>query len=236
MTRVPLLSAEGLESGYGGAMVLHGVSFSLAEGEILAILGKNGMGKSTLLKTIMGFVAAREGAISFAGQDSTGRSPHLMARDGIAYAPQEFTIFQDLTVEENLWLGAPSDTVFNARVDRLENVFPRMLERLKQRAGTLSGGEQKMLLMSRALLAEPKVMLIDEISEGLQPTMIARMAEALSTARETFGCAILIVEQHLAFALKVADRYAVLKLGEIVEEGAAGDPSAASALAEHLKV
>ena len=105
MTRVPLLSAEGLVSGYGGAMVLHGVSFSLAEGEILAILGKNGMGKSTLLKTIMGFVAAREGAISFAGQDSTGRSPHLMARDGIAYAPQEFTIFQDLTVEENLRLG-----------------------------------------------------------------------------------------------------------------------------------
>jgi branched-chain amino acid transport system ATP-binding protein len=236
VSAAPLLAAEGLVSGYGGAMVLRGVSFSLAPREILAVLGKNGMGKSTLLKTVMGFVPAREGRIAFAGRDATGRAPHLMARDGVAYAPQEFTIFQDLTVEENLRLGAPSDAVFKARVGKLETVFPRMLERLKQRAGTLSGGEQKMLLMSRALLAEPRVMLIDEISEGLQPTMIARMAEALTAAREGFGCAVLLVEQHLAFALSVADRYAVLKLGEIVEEGRAGDPSAAATLAGHLKV
>jgi branched-chain amino acid transport system ATP-binding protein len=236
VSAAPLLAAEGLVSGYGGAMVLRGVSFALAPREILAVLGKNGMGKSTLLKTVMGFVPAREGRIAFAGRDATGRAPHLMARDGVAYAPQEFTIFQDLTVEENLRLGAPSDALYRARVERLREVFPRMLERLRQRAGTLSGGEQKMLLMSRALLAEPKVMLIDEISEGLQPTMIARMGEALAAARETFGCAVLLVEQHLAFALSVADRYAVLKLGEIVEEGRAGDPSAADTLAEHLKV
>jgi branched-chain amino acid transport system ATP-binding protein len=236
MTAAPLLAANGLVSGYGGAMVLRGVSFSLAPREILAVLGKNGMGKTTLLKTVMGFVPAREGRIAFEGRDATGRAPNLMARDGVAYAPQEFTIFQDLTVEENLRLGAPSDALYRQRVDRLRDVFPRMLERLKQRAGTLSGGEQKMLLMSRALLAEPKVILIDEISEGLQPTMIRRMGDALSTARESFGCAVLIVEQHLAFALSVADRYAVLKLGEIVEEGRAGDPSAAATLAEHLKV
>ncbi len=236
MSAAPLLTADGLVSGYGGAMVLRGVSFSLGPREILAVLGKNGMGKSTLLKTVMGFVPAREGSIAYDGRDATGRPPHLMARDGVAYAPQEFTIFQDLTVEENLRLGAPSDTVFKARVGKLEPVFPRMLERLKQRAGTLSGGEQKMLLMSRALLAEPRVMLIDEISEGLQPTMIARMGEALAAARDQFGCAILIVEQHLAFALSVADRFAVLKLGEIVEEGRAGNPSAATTLAEHLKV
>lgn len=236
MSAGPLLAADGLVSGYGGAMVLRGVSFSLESREILAVLGKNGMGKSTLLKTVMGFVPAREGSIAYDGRDVTGRAPHLMARDGVAYAPQEFTIFQDLTVEENLRLGAPSDTVFKARVDKLEPVFPRMLERLKQRAGTLSGGEQKMLLMSRALLAEPKLMLIDEISEGLQPTMIAKMGEALAAARDHFGCAILIVEQHLTFALSVADRFAVLKLGEIVEEGRAGNPSAAKTLAEHLKV
>jgi branched-chain amino acid transport system ATP-binding protein len=232
----PLLVADGLVSGYGGAMVLRGVSFSLQPREILAVLGKNGMGKSTLLKTVMGFVPARRGSVVFYGEDATGRAPHLMARAGVAYAPQEFTIFQDLTVEENLRLGATSDIVFKERVGKLEPVFPRMLERLKQRSGTLSGGEQKMLLMSRALLAEPKVMLIDEISEGLQPTMIAKMGEALAAARDQFGCAILIVEQHLSFALSVADRFAVLKLGEIVEEGRAGNPAAAKILSEHLKV
>jgi branched-chain amino acid transport system ATP-binding protein len=236
MNAEPVLAGEGLVSGYGGAMVLREVSFSLAPGEILAVLGKNGMGKSTLLKTVMGFVPARAGRIRLDGRDATGRAPHLMAREGVAYAPQEYTIFQDLTVEENLRLGAPSDALYRDRIDRLRDVFPRMLERLPQRAGTLSGGEQKMLLMSRALLAEPRVMLIDEISEGLQPTMILRMGEALSAARDAFGCAVLMVEQHLAFALSVADRYAVLKLGEIVEEGRAGDPSAAATLADHLKV
>lgn len=232
----PALAVEGLVSGYGEAMVLRDVSFSIGAGEILAILGKNGMGKSTLLKTVMGFLPMRKGRVSLAGADVTGRAPHLITRDGVAYAPQEFTIFQDLTVEENLRLGAQSDADYRERVGALEDVFPRMLERLRQRAGTLSGGEQKMLLMSRALLARPRVMLIDEISEGLQPTMIDRMAEALRAARARHGVAILLVEQNLAFALSVADRYAVLKLGEIVEQGAAGDPAAASVLGEHLKV
>ncbi|SEA69198.1 ABC transporter ATP-binding protein [Rubrimonas cliftonensis] len=232
----PALEVEGLVSGYGGAMVLRGVSLRLAPGEIVAVLGKNGMGKSTLLKTVMGFLPAREGRVRLGGEDVTGRAPHLVARAGVAHAPQEFTIFQDLTVAENLRLGVSSDADYRARLGALEGVFPRMLERLRQRAGTLSGGEQKMLLMSRALLARPRVMLVDEISEGLQPTMIDRMAEALRAAREGHGVAILLVEQHLAFALSVADRYAVLKLGEIIEEGAAGDPAAAGALADHLKV
>jgi branched-chain amino acid transport system ATP-binding protein len=232
----PALQVERLVAGYGEAMVLREVSFAVAPGEILAVLGKNGMGKSTLLKTVMGFLPARQGRVRLSGVDVTGRPPHLVARSGVAYAPQEFTLFQDLTVEENLRLGVPSDADYRARVAMLEGVFPRMLERLRQRAGTLSGGEQKMLLMSRALLARPKVMLVDEISEGLQPTMIDRMAEALRAARATHGVAILLVEQHLSFALSVADRYAVLKLGEIIEEGAAGDPSAAAALGEHLKV
>lgn len=235
MTRDPILSLEGVSSGYGAAMVVRDVSLSLKPGEILAVLGKNGMGKSTLLKTIMGFVRAAQGSISLDGADATRRLPHLMARSAVAYTPQEFTIFQDLTVEENLRLGVPDDALFRERAPMLETVFPRMLERLKQRAGTLSGGEQKMLLMSRAVLAKPKVMLIDEISEGLQPTMIDRMAEVLRRVRAE-GTAILLIEQHLAFALSVADRFAVLKLGEIVEEGPAGDPKAAATLAGHLKV
>ena len=159
-----------------------------------------------------------------------------MAESGIAYAPQEYTIFQDLTVEENLRLGVPSDRVFRDRLGLLDDLFPRMIERLRQRAGTLSGGEQKMLLMSRAILAKPRIMLIDEVSEGLQPTVIRTMGEVLQRVRREEKTAVLLVEQHLAFALSVADRYAVLKLGEIVEEGTAGDPSAAKTLGEHLKV
>lgn len=231
-----LLSISDVSAGYGGAMVINDVTLAVRPGEIVTVLGKNGMGKTTLMKTIMGFVRAQAGVITLGGDDVTHRAPHAMARAGVAYAPQEFTIFQDLTVEENLRVGVPDDRVFADRVGSLRNVFPRMLERLKQRAGTLSGGEQKMLIMSRAVLARPRLMLMDEISEGLQPTMIERMAEVLRATREANGTAVLLVEQHLSFALSVADRFAVLKLGQIVEEGPAGDPSASAALAEHLKV
>lgn len=232
----PLLSVEGVSAGYGGATVVNDVSLAVRAGEIVTVLGKNGMGKSTLMKTIMGFVRARSGRVILDREDVTRHAPHAMARAGVAYAPQEFTIFQDLTVEENLRVGVPDDHTYRARVDSLGDVFPRMLERLGQRAGTLSGGEQKMLIMSRAVLARPRLMLVDEISEGLQPTMIDRMAEVLRATREANGTAVLLVEQHLAFALSVADRFAVLKLGQIVEEGPAGDPSASDALADHLKV
>lgn len=213
-----VLAVEGLSSGYHGATVLHGVSLSIAPGEILAVLGKNGMGKTTLLKTVMGFVRTRAGRVLLAGADVTGTPPHRIAREGVAYAPQDYTLFQDLTVEENLRLGVADDGLYRGRIDKVAEAFPRMKERLRQRAGTLSGGEQKMLLMSRALLAEPRVMLVDEISEGLQPTMIDRMAEVLKAVSAS-GTAILLVEQHLHFALGIADRYAVLKLGEIVDEG-----------------
>nr|WP_108658674.1 ABC transporter ATP-binding protein [Acuticoccus kandeliae] len=230
----PILTLDGVSAGYGAATVLHGVSLDLKPGEIVAVLGKNGMGKTTLLKTIMGFLKAATGSITLDGKPITGRSPHAIVREGVAYAPQDYTIFQDLTVEENLRLGVLADSVFRARVDMLGDVFPRMLERLKQRAGTLSGGEQKMLLMSRAVIAQPRVMLVDEISEGLQPTMIERMAEILRRTRSDQGTAVLLVEQHLSFALSVADRYAVLKLGEIVDEGRASE--GAARVAEHLKV
>jgi branched-chain amino acid transport system ATP-binding protein len=232
-----ILNVVGLTSGYGATVVLRDVSLALREGEILAVLGKNGMGKSTLLKTIMGFLRPVSGSVELGGRGNiTGQPPHLIARAGVAYAPQEYTIFQELTVEENLRLALADDSGFRARLDTFGELFPRMIERLGQRAGTLSGGEQKMLIMSRALLARPRVMLIDEISEGLQPTMIERMAEALRRARAEQGVSILIVEQHLRFALSVADRYAVLKLGEVIEEGRAGDPAAAARLADHMKV
>ncbi len=232
----PLLAIQGLSSGYGAAMVVHNVSLELRAGEILAVLGKNGMGKTTLLKTIMGFVTPSSGQVMLNDVDITGHGTHRLASAGIAYAPQEFTLFQDLTVAENLRLGVADDVTFKSRIQTLEAVFPRMLERLRQRAGTLSGGEQKMLLMSRAILARPSVMLVDEISEGLQPTMIEQMANVLRQSKNENGTAVLLVEQHLNFALSIADRIAVLKLGEIVEQGPVDSNTAADTLSHHLNV
>lgn len=230
------LSIDGVSSGYAEAMVVRNVSLDLRAGEILAVLGKNGMGKSTLLKTVMGFVPARAGDIRLNGRSVAALPPHLIARDAVAYTPQEYTLFQDLTVEENLRLGVTRDRDVHDRLDEIGAAFPVIPKRLKQRAGTLSGGEQKMLLLSRALVAQPKVMLIDEISEGLQPSMVQRMAEVLRGFRDDRGVSILLIEQNLPFALSIADRYAILKLGEVVEEGDARRPGLADMLSDHLKV
>ena len=231
-----LLSVEGLTSGYGTAAVLRNISLSVSKGEIVVVLGKNGMGKSTLLKTIKGFVSPFSGTVSLDGDDVTNIRPHMMARSGVAHTPQEHTLFPDLTVEENLRLGVASNRLFHERLPSLETLFPRMLERLKQRAGTLSGGEQKMLLMSRGLIAQPKLMLIDEVSEGLQPAMVDRMGEVLIRARDELGIAVLLVEQNLDFALSVANRFMVLKLGEIVEQGDVEDVVSTQTLSNHLAV
>jgi branched-chain amino acid transport system ATP-binding protein len=234
--RRPVLEIKDLTSGYGGAIVVRGVSLSVAPGEIVALLGKNGMGKSTLLKTAMGFLPAREGRVVLQGQDVTGRPPHRIAREAIAYTPQEQAIFQDLTVAENLQLGQPQSAWFTEELARIGEVFPFLRERVRQRAGTLSGGEQKMLLIARALMARPKLMLVDEITEGLQPSIIERLAQALGGERERTGVAMLLVEQNVRFALAVADRWAVLKLGEIDDEGVSDDPHAAARIADHLAV
>jgi branched-chain amino acid transport system ATP-binding protein len=230
------LDIERLTSGYGEAMVLRDLSLRVAAGEVLAVLGKNGMGKSTLLKTVMGFLPARGGRISLFETSATGRPPHLLASRGVAYSPQDQAIFQDLTVEENLRLGLPRGTAFAAGLDLVAGFFPFLAKRRRQRAGTLSGGEQKMLIIGRALLARPRLMLIDEITEGLQPSVILRLAEVLRAERQRGGTAILLVEQNVRFALSLADRYAVLARGEIVDEGPVGGGSAEARIAEHLSV
>ena len=236
VTLTPPLELEGLESGYDEAPVIVGVDLNLGEGEILTILGKNGMGKSTLLKTIMGFVRISAGTVKIGGEEITGRKPYSIARRSVAYTPQEYTLFQDLTVEENLRLGVSNDRMLADGLDLITELFPVIPERFKQKAGTLSGGEQRMLLVSRALIAQPRIMLIDEISEGLQPTMVERVANVLKEARRDLGVAILLVEQNLDFALSVADRYAVLKLGEIVDQGNVSDDNAATHIRSYLQV
>ncbi len=236
MSDTAALDITGLSSGYGEAIVLRDVSLTIRPGEISALLGKNGMGKSTLLKTILGFLRAKTGSIKLFGEDITALPTHLIARKTIAYTPQEQTLFQDLTVEENLRLGLRDETGLREGIARISGYFPIIGERLKQKAGTLSGGEQKMLIVSRALLGNPRLMLIDEISEGLQPSMIQRLSEILLAERKRTGMAIFVVEQNVPFAFSVADRYAVLKIGEIADEGATVNEAAAARVQDQLRV
>jgi ABC-type branched-subunit amino acid transport system ATPase component len=230
------LELRDVTSGYRSSVVLRNLSMTVANREALALLGKNGMGKTTLLKTIMGYLPKKTGAISVRGQDITRMAPHRIARAGIAYAPQEHALFQDLSIRDNLRIGLEKASAFEERFAQIEPVFPVFTSRLKQFAGTLSGGEQKMLLVARALMMRPSIILLDEITEGLQPTVIDRLADALLWERRQHGTTLLLIEQNVPFALKVADRYAVLKQGEIIDDGNAKDETAAASIFEHLRV
>jgi branched-chain amino acid transport system ATP-binding protein len=235
-SHAPVLRASRLRCGYGAATVVHGVDFAIGAGEVLALLGKNGMGKSTLLKGIMGFLPLQSGRVELFSDDVTGLPPHLLARRAIAYCPQEQALFQDLTVEENLKLVVRDAQALRRGVERVGAFFGFIPQRLRQRAGTLSGGEQKMLLVARALMGRPRLMLIDEISEGLQPSVIERLAGVLRAERSDSGCSILLVEQNVGFALSVADRFAVLQSGEIVDQGTVGDDDASQRILMRLSV
>jgi ABC-type branched-subunit amino acid transport system ATPase component len=228
------LSIEDVTSGYGEAMILRQVRLSIAAGETVALLGRNGMGKSTLLKTIVGLLPVRQGVIRLFGTSVDSMRSDRIGRLPIAYAPQEHALFQDLTVQENLRLGSLSDRGIGPAIDRAATLFPILWQRLSQKAGALSGGEQKMLVLARALLREPKLLLIDEISEGLQPSIVDRVAEVLQAERQRTGVAILLVEQHVRFALSVANRFAVLNIGEIVDVGDARAATAAARVQAHL--
>jgi ABC-type branched-subunit amino acid transport system ATPase component len=230
----PAVAIAGLRGGYGESPVLHGVSLEVHDGEIFAILGKNGMGKTTLLKTMMGVLPARTGRVEFLGEDVTGWPAYRITRLGVSYVPQEKSIFQDLSVEENLRLAFRDRARFPERLDMVAAWFPILKSRHRQRAGTLSGGEQKMLLIGRALLTRPRLVLVDEISEGLQPAMATRLQDILAHERRAHGLTVVLVEQNVGFALALADRYAVLKMGTVVESGRAGDVGVRESVEQHL--
>ncbi len=231
-----LLRLGHVTAGYGATMVLRDVSIDVAPGEIMTLLGRNGVGKTTLLRAVAGFVSPRSGTVAFDGHSIAGTPPYRIARREISYVAQEQALFADMTVGENLRLGVRDDRLFRERLPLIEPYFPVLLQRLRQRAGTLSGGEQKMLLISRAMLARPRLMLLDEISEGLQPSVIDRLAGVLTAQRQMHGTAMLLVEQNVAFALAIADRFAVLTSGAVVERGAAAEDGAASRIERHMTV
>lgn len=228
------LAVNALCGGYGDTQVLDEVSLDIARGEILALLGRNGMGKTTLARAILGFLPPQRGSIAVLGRDTTGTRPDQLVRKGVAYAPQEQAIFQDLTVRDNLRLATASDRAFREALPHAFALFPLFERRLAQKAGTLSGGEQKMLMVARALMVRPRLLLVDEISEGLQPSVITQIADVLRREKQA-GTAILLIEQNVAFALAVADRWAVLKRGRIDDQGPVA-PGVAGRIADHLAI
>jgi branched-chain amino acid transport system ATP-binding protein len=215
MSRV--LEATGLEAGYGKKLVLHGVSIGVDRGEIVAVIGHNGAGKTTLLRTLFGLSEARAGEIRLDGKTITGRRPAANVREGFCFVPQGHGVFTDLTVRENLELGAHS--LGRAVPDRLAAVFelfPILAERQRQWAGTLSGGQQQMLALGLALMQQPKLLLLDEPSLGLAPLLVQRVLESVVEINRRFGTAIVLVEQNVKQALRVASRVYVLKVGQVV--------------------
>lgn len=232
----PALELCGVSSGYGASTVVRGVSLSVMPGEIVVLLGRNGMGKTTLLRTVMGYNRLQAGSLCILGADLSHASVHRRARAGVAYVPQEHALFQDLSVRDNLRLGLRSDRAFAGALERVRDLFPFLADRLAQMAGTLSGGEQKMLLVARALMTQARLVLIDEATEGLQPSVVERLAAVIRHAARAEGRAVLLVEQHVGFSVSVADRCAALKLGEIAFEGAAAEPSIRQVLEGHLKI
>jgi branched-chain amino acid transport system ATP-binding protein len=216
-----MLAVENLHVSYGSIVALRGVSLQVAEGEIVAVIGPNGAGKSTLLLTIAGIVRARQGKIDFAGSSVLGAAPERLVSSGLSLVPEGRHIFGSLTVAENIALGATT------RVDRegvatdtgrVLDLFPVLRERLRQRAGKLSGGEQQMLAIARALLAKPRLLLLDEPSLGLAPLVVKQVYDAIEELRRG-GVTILIVEQSVGRALKVADRTYVLNSGAVTISG-----------------
>ena len=211
------LSAAGIESGYGSATVLRGIDLTVGDGEAVAVVGRNGMGKTTLLKTLLGFLKPTGGTVALDGVDVTGALPERIVRHGVAYGPQDEPVFASLSVEDNL-LAAKSGRIDPARRRTVLEFFPVLGTRLRQRAGTLSGGEQKMLVLARALLADPGLIVLDEVTAGLQPSMVDTVVTALRWEREQRGTSVLLVEQNIDATLGICDRVAVLKLGRLVAE------------------
>ena len=214
-----MLKVEDMHVFYGAIHAIKGVSFHVDEGEIVALIGANGAGKSTILKTVSGLMHPRSGSISFMGQNIAHTDAYKLVRHGLAHVPEGRRIFLQMTVQDNLAMGAfTQKTVSKADLDMVFDLFPRLKERRTQIAGTLSGGEQQMLAMSRALMSHPKLMMLDEPSMGLAPILVDQIFSIIKDLHKA-GTTILLVEQNASKALQVADRAYVLETGKITLEG-----------------
>jgi branched-chain amino acid transport system ATP-binding protein len=210
----PLLEVRGLRAGYDGSVVLQGIDVAIDEGTVLAVLGRNGVGKSTLVMSVMGLVRTYAGSVHFAGRDLTGARTDVIAGAGIALVPQGRRVLAPLTVEENLRIAIRRKTSGPWTLERVYELLPRLRERRGNRGNQLSGGEQQMLAIGRALLTNPRLLLLDEPSDGLSPMVVRQVADVIRTLREN-GITVLLVEQNVRLALELADDVAVMVKGEI---------------------
>lgn len=215
-----MLRVESLSVGYGGADVVHDTTFEVHDGEAVAIIGSNGAGKTTLLRAICGLLPASSGRVEFAGDDVTGHATHALAREGMAYVPAERRLFPQMSVMENLLLGAHPRKPDEEQLSLVFDLFPRLKDRRDQSAGTMSGGEQQMLAVGRALMSRPRLLMLDEPTTGLAPILAEAAYAALSELRAK-GTTILVAEQQVPLALKLSDRGYVLEDGHIQIEGTA---------------
>lgn len=215
-----LLSVDGLHAHYGKSHILHGVSFRVARNEVISLLGRNGSGRSTTMKAIMGLVPPSAGSIRLQDRELAGARPYAICRAGVAFVPEERETFANLTVDENLRMGEQPAVhgAYRWSTEQMFDYFPRLKERRNTKAGSLSGGEQQMLTICRSLLGNPLVILIDEPTEGLAPKIVAQVGECIRDMHAK-GVSVVLVEQKLAIALKVSTRVCVMGHGRIVYEG-----------------
>ena len=223
-----LLEVRNLSAAYGEVRALHGVDIEIGAGEIVCVLGANGAGKSTLLRVISGLLAAREGSINLDGGNLAGRAPEDIVRAGVVHVPQGRMVFASLSVRDNLSMGGFTQAAARTRdgIERAVSYFPRLGERMKQRAGTLSGGEQQMLAIARGLMSRPRLLMLDEPSMGVAPVIKDFIFDKLGEIRRQESTAMLLVEQDADYALSIADRGYVLETGAVVLQGLAAQLAA----------
>ncbi|WP_254273397.1 ABC transporter ATP-binding protein [Haloarcula marina] len=232
-----MLELDGVTAAYDSTPILRDVDLTVDEGEIVGVMGKNGVGKSTLMKTIIGLLEPTRGTITYAGQDVTDAAADERARAGMGYIPQGRDVFPKLTVEQNIRMGetvnaASDETLY----DQIYDYFPVLEERASQDAGTLSGGQQQMLAIARALVSNPDLLLLDEPSEGIQPSIVDQISRDMQTINEDLGTTILFVEQNLGVIREMADRCYAMERGEIVDEVGPTTLADEDAIAEYLAV
>ncbi len=230
------LALQGVDALYGDSHVLHGVSFNLREGRVLALLGRNGAGKTTCMSAIIGFLPPRKGAIRLFGEPIAGLAPETIARKGVGFVPQGRRVFQTLSVKENLQVSERRGSFSNWNLASVFELFPQLEERAEQVAGSLSGGEQQMLAIARALMGNPRVLLMDEPSEGLAPLIVAEVGRTIARLKAE-GQSILLVEQNVKLAFSLADDAVILNTGRVAFAGRASEVQANEALVtQHLGV
>lgn len=221
-----MLILKGLEAAYGESMILRGVDMTVEPGQVVCLMGRNGVGKTTLMKTVMGLIKAKGGSIAYGGKTITDAPPDRRAKAGIGYVPQGRDVFPQLTVEENLLLGLEASAIRKHKIpENVYEMFPVLWEMRRRKGGDLSGGQQQQLSIARALVGEPELLLLDEPMEGIQPSIVMEIEHVIESIKARREMSILLVEQSLTFATSIADYYYVLDKGIIVAEGSSTDLS-----------